>query len=120
VNAYWRSFVPRGGQRAFVHVSDQGKAYQKAVARVVAALPRYPIEASDRLAMHVIANPPDRRRRDLDNLGKALWDSLQKAGVYADDNQIDKFTIERGEVVDLGRLLVTVEVLPVVICGVAA
>lgn len=31
---------------------------------------------------------PDRRRRDLDNLGKALCDILKKCGVLNDDSQI--------------------------------
>ena len=33
--------------------------------------------------------PPDRRRRDLDNLYKCLFDALGHAGVYEDDSQID-------------------------------
>ena len=32
--------------------------------------------------------PPDERRRDIDNLKKAIYDSLQHAGVYNDDRQI--------------------------------
>lgn len=35
--------------------------------------------------------PPDLRIRDLDNIQKSLWDSLQKAGVYKNDSQIKEF-----------------------------
>ena len=35
--------------------------------------------------------PPDRRRRDLDNLQKSLWDAIQYGGGYRDDSQIKDF-----------------------------
>lgn len=34
------------------------------------------------------AYPPDKRRRDIDNLLKAVFDSLQKSGIILDDSQI--------------------------------
>ena len=51
--------------------------------------------ADKRIRMEVIAYPPDKRRRDLDNLGKSLLDSLQHAGLYQDDSQIDYLSFER-------------------------
>lgn len=45
-------------------------------------------EITGPVSVKVFFTPPDRRRRDLDNLGKCLWDSLEKAGVYKDDSQI--------------------------------
>ena len=47
--------------------------------------------------LHVVINvfPPDKRKRDLDNLTKCLLDSLQHAGIYVDDNQIDWLSIIR-------------------------
>jgi crossover junction endodeoxyribonuclease RusA len=38
---------------------------------------------------------PDRRRRDLDNLLKAVQDALAHAGVYDDDSQIVDLRIRR-------------------------
>lgn len=49
-----------------------------------------------RLKMKVIAYAPDKRRRDLDNILKAICDFLMHAKVYEDDSQIDEINIYRG------------------------
>lgn len=51
----------------------------------------------DRLALEVFAHPPDKRRRDIDNILKCLCDGLQHAGVYEDDCQIDDIHISRAK-----------------------
>jgi crossover junction endodeoxyribonuclease RusA len=43
--------------------------------------------------MRVLAYPPDHRRRDLDNLAKAILDALQHAGVYGNDCQVKLLTL---------------------------
>lgn len=48
--------------------------------------------------------PPTRRRMDVDNCLKVVLDALQNCGMYNNDNQIRKLTIERREVVDNSRL----------------
>jgi len=48
-----------------------------------------------RLAVEIYVYPPDRRRRDLDNILKNLLDSMQHAGVYKDDQQIDRLLVIR-------------------------
>ena len=45
----------------------------------------------------VLLYPPQKRNRDLDNYQKALFDSLTHAGVWVDDRQIKRFTVEWGE-----------------------
>lgn len=40
------------------------------------------------LAVEITFYPPDRRKRDLDNLPKSLFDSLTDAGVWKDDSLI--------------------------------
>jgi crossover junction endodeoxyribonuclease RusA len=64
-----------------------------------------------KLRVTITANPPDQRARDLDNLLKAPLDALAKAGVYADDKQIDELMIKRGEVMKLGQLVIEIEVI---------
>lgn len=54
--------------------------------------------------LNVIINlfPPDKRRRDIDNVLKCLLDSMQHAQIYEDDNQIDMLTVVRREVIKEG------------------
>ena len=50
-----------------------------------------------RLTVHMLVNPPDKRRRDLSNTEKLATDAVMHA-LGLDDSQIDKLTIERGPV----------------------
>lgn len=68
-----------------------------------------PLHAA-RLHVELLVHPPDRRRRDIDNISKAALDALQHTGLFADDWQIDHLSITRGSVVKGGRLDVTIEV----------
>jgi crossover junction endodeoxyribonuclease RusA len=61
-----------------------------------------------RVSIFIAAFPPDKRRRDLDNVLKQLGDSLTHAGVYQDDCQIDDLRIIRRPVEKGGRLSVVV------------
>lgn len=87
-NTYWR----RNGGRYFI--SKRGQDYREYVSKVC-----YPYQglfvAEDRLRLRIKAYPPDKRKRDLDNLFKSVLDSIQHSGIYVDDSQIDKLSIER-------------------------
>lgn len=48
-----------------------------------------------RLAVHVALFPPDRRKRDVDNILKPLLDACEHAGCFVDDSQIDELHIIR-------------------------
>ena len=89
VNHYW-SHV-RG--RAFI--SKRGEEYRATVCAIVAA--RKLKTMTGPLTMIILATPPDKRRRDLDNLLKVPLDSLQKANLYPDDYQIADLHITREE-----------------------
>jgi len=100
-NHYYRRVGPR------TLISREGRAYRERVARILTVLGIRPMHGP--IVMQVAVFPPDRRRRDLDNLQKSLWDSLQKGGAYLDDSQIVKFTVERREVVPGGKVIVQIE-----------
>jgi crossover junction endodeoxyribonuclease RusA len=62
-----------------------------------------------RLRVDIVATMPDRRRRDLDNLLKALLDALQHARVFFDDEQIDALSVRRNGCAKPGGVEVTIE-----------
>lgn len=101
VNHYYRHVGPR------VLISRAGRKYRERICALLADLGVPTLVGS--LDVTIDAFPPDRRRRDLDNLQKCLFDSLQHAGLYQDDSQIDKFAVTRREVMrPAGKVLVTV------------
>ena len=95
VNSYWRHKVI--GKIATVYVSQEGQAYRKAVNLCLLehGVKTYALERDLRVEIEVF--PPDRRKRDLDNLLKSLLDSLTHAQVWKDDNQIADLRIYRNK-----------------------
>ena len=99
VNHYWQR-NSNGGMR----VSEKGIQYRDAVGK---ALQDENLNAG--LANHVMveieAYMPDKRRRDLDNVLKALLDSLTHGGLWGDDDQVDDLRIYRARD-DAGKLVI--------------
>jgi crossover junction endodeoxyribonuclease RusA len=62
-----------------------------------------------RLQMQVTLYPRDKRKQDIDNRIKALWDALTDAGVFDDDEQIDVLIVQRGEIRKGGGCLVLID-----------
>lgn len=78
-------------------ISERGRAYTEAIklSKKMHGISDTPLEC--RLYVQILVHAPNKARRDLDNVLKALLDSFTKAGVWCDDSQIDKLTIRRGE-----------------------
>lgn len=100
VNHYWR----RVGARTLI--SRGGRAFRQTVCSILAARGVRPLDGP--LAVDVTIHPPDKRRRDIDNVQKALLDALQHGGAYGDDSQIVRLTIEKGDPLDGGKTLVQI------------
>ncbi len=101
VNHYWRMAKGR------IYISAKGVAYREAV-KVLTQGAGY-FYPDTRLDVAIVANPPDRRRRDIDNLLKCTLDSLEHANIFADDSQVDKLAIIRGAMIPGGGMLVTIQ-----------
>ena len=101
VNHYWGQH----GKRRYV--AKAGMEFRAAV-RLVVLQTCGGVLLTGRLSVVIVACPPDRRARDLDNLFKASLDALQHAGVYESDSQIDSLTISRGDVCVGGALIVRI------------
>lgn len=95
VNSMWRT--PRSGPLAGrTMLSEDGRRYRRAVADAV-LVARAGRQLRQRLAVTIEARMPDRRKRDLDNLPKAVLDGLTHAGVWLDDGQIDDLRVWRSD-----------------------
>ena len=87
VNHVWKK---TGSGR--VYLSKEGRGFRSTIgwlaklARNDGVLPQEPFKGPLRVAVRLA--PPDRRRRDIDNVCKALFDALTHAGVWEDDRQI--------------------------------
>lgn len=101
VNHYWGT---RGKIR---FIGAEGKAFRQAT-NVAWYATREQGFGNARLVVSVVAYPPDRRKRDLDNILKAALDALTHARAYEDDSQIDRLIVDRGEVRKDAGLLITI------------
>ena len=102
-NSYWY----RSGKNIFIN--KKGREYRRTVSALLAywRIPTFPRDA--KVKVTVIAHPPDRRKRDIDNILKCLFDSLERGGVFYDDNQVEEMEVTRGDVVSGGLVEVTIE-----------
>jgi len=90
-------------------IGERGRAYRR---DAIASIRQQRIPADGvggPLSVRVHAFPPDRRRRDLDNLQKALLDAVVAAGVIEDDSNIDELQVVRGKVQSGGMVWVRIQ-----------
>lgn len=105
INTYWR----RTGSRFYV--CERGIQYRKETRKAAVLALGFDFEPiRDPISLVLHAYPPDKRRRDLDNLMKAVGDSLAYARIIVDDFQIDELHIIRCKPVLGGKL--EVEIIP--------
>ena len=100
VNHYWG----QAGKNKFI--GKKGKEFRISVAE--ACLDAGVVALEGRLSMHVSLYPPDRRKRDVDNVLKPLLDAMEHAGCFDNDNQIDELHIIRRDVRKGGSCVVLV------------
>ncbi len=112
VNHYWRTW------RGSVLVSREGRTYREDVRALLAGGGFHKPPPGARIALCMDAYPPDRRRRDLDNLLKSVLDALEHASLYADDSQIDLLVTRRRRLVSGGKLNICIGALPLRVCPV--
>lgn len=104
VNHYWKR-----NANGRLRIGGDGIVFRELVA--LACVGKQPFDAESRLEIEVLANMPDNRKRDLDNILKALFDSLEHCGIVPDDSQFDRITVVRGEVIRGGSLSVGIYIL---------
>lgn len=86
VNHYWRR-APNGKG---MYITADGKAYRSAA---MEHRPESPIHGEVKLGLELTV--PDKRRRDIDNVLKAILDAIGHAGIYEDDSQIVELHVRK-------------------------
>jgi crossover junction endodeoxyribonuclease RusA len=89
-------------------LSHKGRQYKKDQAWQMAAQQIPKASQGDKYTVHIEASPPDRRKRDLDNLLKPVLDSLCEYGAITDDSHVDELLIRRCEVITGGMIEVSI------------
>ena len=105
-NTYYRHVSLKG--RMATLISKRGRQYRKDIQRIIVA---YGLTEplSGRLKVEMELSPPDRRRRDIDNYCKGLFDALTETGkVWIDDEQIDHLTIIKLPKCEGGKALIKI------------
>ncbi len=98
-------YKPRFG--GGLYMSPEGKKYKQDVKMIFLSnnLPSFEGFVRVRIEMY----PPDRRKRDIDNILKITQDALQDAGVIEDDSKILTLWVNKNEVRKGGGLDVFVK-----------
>ena len=94
VNTYWMPVLARGKGHATLTLSERGSRY-KVTASTQMMQQKVTRGLLGRIELLIDAYPPDRRKRDLDNILKPLLDVLEDYGVVEDDEQIDIIIVRR-------------------------
>ena len=100
-NRYYRH------NRGRTHISTEGRAYRDRVAQIIKD-GMLDIVLAKQVKIRIECHMPDRRRRDLDNLQKAAFDALTKAGFWLDDQQVDDYRVKRMPIIKGGKLELTI------------
>lgn len=102
INTYYRHV---GGK---VLISAKGRAYRERVEQIaVLDNVQNKFKKSD-LQIVVTLYPPDRRKRDIDNVLKCLFDSLTHGKVWQDDSQVKRMFIEKNEPIEQGQVVIKI------------
>lgn len=89
----------RVGKGARITKSKKAREYAKEMEIYLESigLKNEMIPECQKLYVHLTLNPPTLARYDVDNRSKGILDALANSNFYADDSQIHKLTIVKGE-----------------------
>ena len=107
VNHVWRKFSGRIVLDPRVKTFRLSTASRVAVARARGELAKDTLSGD--VAVKLVLLPPDKRKRDLDNYCKALFDALTFSRVWYDDHQIQMILMAFGEQIKFGLVKLTIE-----------
>lgn len=98
VNHYWG----QSGVNRFI--GKKGREFRLAVAEACLEEKVKALEGA--LSIYISLFPPDKRKRDIDNVVKPLLDAMEHAGCFENDNQIEELHVMRREIYKGGSCMV--------------
>lgn len=102
------TLYPTGGDKKR-HISSKGNQYRQNVYGCVLEQQGIFKPLSGPLISTIGMYPPDRRKRDLDNTFKALFDALKYSNVFHDDDQIHGILAFKLAKVKPGQCIISLE-----------
>jgi crossover junction endodeoxyribonuclease RusA len=97
-------YFARSGNRTYL--PKKVLEYRQQVADIVADAGHATLEG--RLNVFIAIHPASKRRMDIDNPIKAVFDALTHAGAWNDDSQVDHLQVIRQEIIKGGRMVVLI------------
>ena len=88
-------------------LSEAGRIYKRYACQLMMEQ-HTPRLDHDSYCVTILARPPDRRKRDLDNIVKPVFDSLVDYGAIIDDCKIDDFRVQRLDPVKGGSIRIVI------------
>jgi crossover junction endodeoxyribonuclease RusA len=85
--------------------------FQEAALTIRSQVRNKPI-ITENIKVVITAYPPDRRKRDIDNLCKATLDCLEKSQVIQNDNQVRSLNISFADIIKNGKVEIEIYSLP--------
>jgi len=108
MNSIWRAVPHRG-----MILSRAGRKYREDALWVISTQHENRKPLTGRLEVVIEVFVPDRRKRDLSNIPKAVEDAITKSGkIWIDDEQIDDLRIIRREKSRPAEVVVHIRELP--------
>ena len=101
----------RGVFRGRILLSKKGREYKVSAKRVIDSFGLSNKGLEGRLSVKLTLEPPDKRRRDIDNYTKAVFDAITESGFWGDDEQVDRLVIEKAPKRKGGNVIVEVTVI---------
>lgn len=92
INGYWRTFRNRQ------IISKRGREYRSLAISELDRIGLLNESVSGDLTVRMVLNPPTRRKYDIDNFTKAVFDALTHAKFWNDDSQVVSLSIKKGSV----------------------
>jgi len=94
-----------------VNTDETKQFYYQVGVKIEALLANLAVKTFDSatiLSVELDVYPPDRKKRDIDNLAKVTLDALVKGGLIVDDFSIARLLITRMDIIKQGKIIVRI------------